>query len=194
MEYFRRYLIFIRKHENINDMKLKVSTMALIASLVGITLGFLMDWLLPHEYFSNMFRGIVSLITGFALFSFSYLISIKVSSKRLMEDRYYKTVRKRFSYRQRVNFSIAVGVLVASFILLSSSTGLSYTLKASLAIFIVFVLVAFSRRNRSEFIKQIHEIPDVRDLETNSKRKKAAQRRKEKDEKKKEKKNRRRFL
>lgn len=188
MEYFRRYLVFLRRYENEGLYKMKVSTMALIASLVGIILGFLMDWLLPHGYFTNMFRGTLAVATGLILFSFSYLFAVDKANNKLVTDRYYKTVRERFSHRQRVNFSIAVGVLIASFILLSSADGLLFTLKAILAVFLIFTLIAFSRRNRSEFIKEIHEIPDIRDLETQRNRKMLAKERESKADKKKSKK------
>lgn len=180
MEYFRRYLIFLRRHENLNEMKFKVSTMTLIASIVGIILGFLMDWLLPHGYFTNMFRGMLAVASGFALFSFSYLEAVRRSDKKLSVDRFYKTTRARFSHKQRVNFSIAVGAIVAAFVLLSNAEGLSFTFKAILAIFITLVLIAFSRRNRSEFIKEIHEIPDIRDLEHQVDKRKSAEKRKKK--------------
>lgn len=180
MEYFRRYLIFLRKHENLNELKFKVSTMTLIASIVGIILGFLMDLLLPHGYFTNMFRGVLAVATGLTLFSFSYLASVKRTDKKISSDRFYKTARARFSHRQRVNFSIAVGSIVLAFVLLSNSEGLSFTLKAILAVFITLVLIAFSRQNRSEFIKDIHEIPDVRDLEHKATMVKSAEKRKSK--------------
>lgn len=191
MEYLRRYLIFLRKTENDNPYKMKISTIALIVSLVGISLGLLMDLLLPHGYFTNMFRGSLAVATGFSLFSYSYLLSVKRTREKTIADSYYKTPRERFSYRQRVNFSIATGVLVSSFVMLSSNEGLSFTLKSILAIFIIFVLVTFSRRSRSEFIKDIHEIPDIRDLQKIKEEKGKAERRKDKIKEKTEKKKKR---
>lgn len=184
MEYFRKYLITLRKYENLNQFSLKVSTMMLIASLVGILLGFLMDLFLPHEYFTNMLRGVIAVATGFTLFSFSYLFSVKRTHKKMSMDRFYKTARERFSHRQRVNFSIAVGTLTLAFIMLSSNSGLVFTLKSILAVFVGFILVAFCRRNRSEFIKGVHEIPDIRDLEKQKERREQAQIRQHKTKKK----------
>lgn len=173
MEYLRRYLIFLRRKENEDNLLMRISTVMLIASLVGILIGILMDWLIPHSYFPNMIRGVIAVVSGFTLFSYSYLAAVKFSSRRLDKDRYYKTMRERFSHRQRVNFSIAIGVLIVSFIMLSKGYGLTFTLKSIIAIYLTFVLVSFSRRNRNEFIKDIYEIPDIRDLEAEKIRKEA---------------------
>lgn len=191
MEYLRNYLIFLRKTENDNPYKMKISTMALIASLVGISLGFIMDLLFPHEYFTNMIRGAIAVASGFSMFSFGYLFSYKKSREKSLADSYYKSPRERFSYRQRVNFSIASGVLISSFVMLSSNEGLTFTLKSILAIFIIFSLITFSRRSRREFIKDIHEIPDIRDLQKVKEERNKAQRRKEKLTEKTQKKNKR---
>lgn len=173
MEYFRRYLIFLRRKENEDNLLMRMSTTMLIASLVGIFIGVIFDWLIPHSYFPNMIRGVIAVVSGFTLFSYSYLMAVKWSDKRIAKDRYYKPTRERFSHRQRVNFSIAVGVLIVLFIMLSKSYGLTFTLKSIVAVYLAFVLTAFSRRNRNEFIKDIYEIPDIRDLETAKRRKEA---------------------
>lgn len=171
MEYLRNYLIFLRRKENEN-LKMKPSIFMLLVSLVGISIGFLLDYLLPHSYFTNMLRGVVSVATGAALFSFSYLCAVKLGNKKMAEDRFYQTMRERFSHKQRINFSIAIGAFAFGFILLSGDASLIFTLKSSLAFFVGLSLITFSRKNRSEFIKGIYEIPDVRDLEA-SKEKKA---------------------
>lgn len=170
MEYLRSYLIFLRRKEN-EETKMKTSIVLLLTSLGGILLGFLLDLILPHQYFINMLRGVVSVIAGSALFSFGYLYVVKIGDKKISEDRYYQTLRERFSHKQRINFSIALSVIVISFILLSGSDGLAFTLKSTLSVTAILSLVAFSRKNRSEFIKEIYEIPDVRDLEAKKEKK-----------------------
>lgn len=182
MEYFRKYLIYLRREENLQLYKLNVSTMMLIASLVGISLGFILDLLLPHNFLVNMIRGIIALLTGISLFSFSYLFTVKRTDQKLLKDRFYQTMRQRFSFRQRVNFSIVVGVFIASFILLGKNESLIFTFKSSIAVFVSIVLIAFCRRRRSEFIKGIYEIPDIRDLEDLKEKKKKAEMRKAKQE------------
>lgn len=165
MEYLRNYLIFLRKREN-GDSKMKPSMFMLLVSTAGILIGILLDFIVPHGYFTNMLRGVVSVATGSALFSFSYLCAVKFSRGKVAKDRFYQSMRERFSHRQRINFSIAIGVIVASFILLSGSEGILFTLKTTLSIFVILSLIAFTRKNRSEFIKEIYEIPDVRDLDS----------------------------
>lgn len=172
MEYLRKYLIFIRKTENLNKHKMKLSVFSLLIGIIGLILGVAFDALLPFEYFSNMLRGAIALITGFAFFTFSYLKSIDYSKKKLLDDRYYQKVRERFSFRQRANLSIVLGMIVGIYVFVTAKEGLMFTFNSSLSIFFIFVLLAFSRRRRNEFIKDVFEIPDVRDLEKETKRKK----------------------
>lgn len=185
MEYFRRFLIALRREENDNNYKFKVSTMALMVSLFGIFAGILLDVLLPFSYFPNMLRGVIAVITGVALFIISYLKATDFSNKKMQKDRYYRKVRERLSFRQRVNFSIAIGILLALFIMLSSNEGVMFTFKSILVIFLTIVLVAFCRRSRSEFIKGIYEIPDIRDLEAEKEQNKKKAERRSKEQKKK---------
>lgn len=170
MEYLRNYLIFLRRRENM-EVKMKPSLFMLLVSVSGIAIGFLLDYLLPHGYFTNMLRGVVSVATGSALFSFGYLSAVQISKERIAKDRFYQTMRERFSHKQRINFSIALSVIIASFILLSGGEGIMYTFKSTIAIAFIWTLVAFSRRNRNEFIKEIYEIPDVRDLKSKREKK-----------------------
>ena len=164
METLRKYLISLRKFDN-EGLFGNMTIFLLIISIIGILLGFTFDILLPINFFLNMLRGVVAIISGIALFSFGYLYTSKRSVERRRHDRYYQTVRERFSYRQRVNFSIALGSIASLFVLLGKPSSPLFTFKAILLISIAFTLIAFSRRLREEFIKDIHEIPDLRDLE-----------------------------
>lgn len=171
MEYFRKYLIFIRKKNNTLKIKPNLANTLLIGSIIGVAAGVLLDVFLPFQFFLNMVRGIIANVVGVALFSYLYLLITKTRNERIKKDKYYKPIRKRFSYRQRVNISIVIGAAIALFILLSGKTTPIYTLKSIIAITAALLLVAFSRRDRDEFIKSIYDIPDVRDLEFMSKKK-----------------------
>ncbi|GEM_PF-5187994 len=181
MKYFRMFLIELRKREN-EERKIPLSVILASSGVISLIIGFLLDKFIPFNFLTNIVRGIFANIAGATLFSFSYLMSIKFSRQRLLKDRYYKTFRKRLSHRQRTNLSIFLGILIAFFILLGGKYSLVFTFKSAFAIFAALVLIAFTRRNRDEFIKNVYNVPDLRDLET------MQERHKKKEKKKKEKK------
>lgn len=170
MEYFRRYLIQIRRFQN-EGLFWNLPLLFLIISIIGLTIGLIVDLFVPFNYVSNMFRGVIAIITGITMFSSSYLYTSNRRDKILIVDRYYKSVRERFSYKQRLNFSILVGTLSFLFVILGDKNSVIFTLKSSLFIFLILTLTAFTRRLRDEFIKDIFDIPDLRDLESKEKRK-----------------------
>lgn len=163
MEYFRNYLIFIRKKENTYSSKIKFSNQLLIISIVGVLLGIIIDISLGFSHIFNTFRGVIAIITGLSLFTFGYIKKNARDQKKMSEDRFYLRIRERFSHKQRVNISIAVGAIAAGVILLSEFD-LFYTFKSALFVFSIFTLIAFSRKRRSEFIKGINNLPDIRDI------------------------------
>ena len=163
MEYFRNYLIFIRKKENTDSSKIKFSNQLLIISIVGVLLGILVDILLGFSHIFNSFRGIIAIITGVSLFTYGYIKKNARDQKKVSEDRFYLRIRERFSHKQRVNISIVIAAISAGVILLSEFD-LFYTFKSALFVFSILTLVAFSRKRRSEFIKGINNLPDIRDL------------------------------
>lgn len=172
MEYLRKFLIFLRKQDNQDNLKPAFIVRLLIITVVGIIVGILIDTFLPFNFFLNMIRGVIANTVGFASSSYLYLISLRFKRNKLIEDKYYQSIRKRFSYRQRVNISIVIGTIVAIFTLLGTKHNPAYTFRASLTIMSAIVLLMFTRRGRNEFLKDIYEIPDTRDLEFLSKKNK----------------------
>lgn len=172
MEYLRKYLIYVRKTENLNPYKMKLSIFTLFLGIFGIMIGVLLDAVLPFSYFPNTLRGIIALITGATMFTFSYLKAVSYSTKKVREDRYYQKTRERFSYRQRANLSIVLGMILTIYVFITAQEGLMFTFNSSFAVFSMLVLLSFARRRRSEFIKDVYEIPDTRDLEKETRRKK----------------------
>ena len=164
MEYFRQFLVFLRKKDN-EEMNPNFITRLAITACLSIGVGILIDVLLPFNFLLNGLRGFVANLTGFSTYSITYLISLRYKRKKKAEDRNYETVRKRFSYRQRLNISLIVGTISAWFVLMSNKENFSFTLTSALLIYILLIIIAFARRNRNEFIKGIYELPDTRDLE-----------------------------
>lgn len=164
MEYFRQFLVFLRKKDN-EELSPNFITRLAITACLSILAGILIDILIPFNFLLNGIRGFIANLTGFSAYSITYLISLRYKRKKKAEDRYYEPVRKRFSYRQRLNISLIVGTISAWFALMSNKENFSFTLTSAFLIYILLVLIAFSRRNRNEFIKSIYELPDTRDLE-----------------------------
>lgn len=164
MEYFRKYLIFIRRQDN-TEMKPLFIIRMLILVVLGIIGGILMDKFLPFNFFYDMIRGIFAVMTGISSASYVLVISSRLRRNKYIQDRHYLPLRKRFSFRQRTNFSIIIGTFIFMFILLSNKANLAFTLKTSISILLSILLIAFARKDRNEFLKNIYNIPDIRDLE-----------------------------
>ena len=165
MEYFRRALIELKRRDNKDPESNKFRITLGVIAIISLTIGILLDTLLPFNFILNGIRGFFAMSTALSSYALAYLISVDYSTKKRSEDRYYLMVRKRFSHRQRVNISIVTGAFVTVFVAFATRENFTFTMLSSFLIFTAVTLIAFVRRNRSEFIKDIYEIPDVRDVE-----------------------------
>lgn len=161
-EYFRLFLIEIRKQYNTAKRPL-VKMILTFTLLSGI--GILIDTYLPFMFLTNMVRGILATTLGIILFSIAYTQYIIFKNNKLQEDRYYKSIRERFSYKQRINISIVLGAATFLLTILTNSNNSGYTLKGSVSIFILLTVLTFLRMKRSEFHKDVYEVDDIRDIE-----------------------------
>lgn len=182
MEYFRRYLIYIRKLDNTKMKPIFIIRMILIA-ILGLIGGILADKFMPFNFMYNMIRAIITIITGISSASYALVVSDRLKLNKYRTENNYKPFRKRFSYRQRANISIVLGSIIALFILLSTRNNLVFTLKSSFSLFLVIILIAFARKDRSEFLKDVYDIPDIRDLEFMTKNSRKAKENVSKDNK-----------
>lgn len=169
MEYFRNFLIYIRKTENINPYKYKLSTISIFIAVIVSILGYVLDSFLPFNFILNGLRGIFALVAGTGFFVFIYLKTVVISNKKLRENPSYQRVRERFSHRQRINFSIIISAIIMLIVIIGE-LGPGYTLKSSLAVTGFISLIAFARSRRSEFIKEVNNIPDLRDVKEERKK------------------------
>lgn len=180
MSYFRKYLITIRRFDN-EGLFWNLQVVLFMLSVIGISFGFLLDLVFTPGFFMNMIKGIISILSGFTLFSALHLFTSKRTDVKMDNDVHYNPIRARLSYKQRLNFSIAVGTVGVLLVLLGNVSSPTYTLKSILLIALILSLVAFTRRRREEFIKDIHEIHDVRDLSSEARKLKIEKRAKEKE-------------
>lgn len=171
IEYLRRFLIAIRKESNRTDLKPTFEIRLIIGILIGAIIGATLDILIPYNFFLNMIRGIIANLVGFSMFSVAYVTNTKLRRAKIAKDQFYNPLRKRFSHKQRINLSILGGVVVVILVILGNKESPVYTLKASLAIASILILVTFSRAGRNEFIKNIYDLPDTKDLEFMTNRK-----------------------
>ena len=178
MSYFRKYLITIRRFDN-EGLFWNLQVVLLVASAIGIGLGLMFDLFFTSNYFLNMLKGVISILSGFLLFSGLHLILSKRTDRIMDNDNHYNPIRNRLSYKQRLNFSIAVGTIGVVLVLLGKVDSPTYTLKSILLITLLLSLLAFTRRTRVEFIKDIHEIHDIRDMSAESRRIKLEEKAKE---------------
>ena len=165
MEYFRRALIELKRRDNKDPESNKFRLILGASAIASLAIGILLDTLLPFNFILNGIRGFFAMSTALSSYALAYLISVDYSTKKRSEDRYYLMVRKRFSHKQRVNISIVTGAFVTLFVAFATRENFTFTMLSSFLIFTAVTLIAFVRRNRSEFIKDIYEIPDVRDVE-----------------------------
>lgn len=171
MEYFRKYLIYIRKLDN-TEMKPRFIILMLIVSAISLLLGLIADMFLPINFGYNMIRAVIATVAGIASASYYLVVLDRVNRDKHLVNNNYIPFKKRLSYKQRSNISIIIGTFIALFILLSSKASLAFTFKTAFAIFTGIALTAFARKDRSEFLKDVYEIPDLRDLEFMSKKSK----------------------
>lgn len=168
MTYFRRYLIALRRMNN-DGLFWNFQAFLGIVSFVLCFLSILVDYWLPFNYFTNTLKGFVALFLGFILFSFLYLVMSRITEKKIDSDKYYNPIRNRFSHKQRVNISTVLLTLGIFILLVSNPNSPIFTLKSGLFISTCLGLLAFSRKQRDEFIKEIYEIPDYRDIKKKNK-------------------------
>lgn len=180
MSYFRKYLISIRKFDN-EGLFLNLQVLLFVLAIAGIGIGLLFDLVFSPNYFLNMLKGLVSIVSGLFLFSALHLYTSKRTDRIKDNDSHYNPIRARFSYKQRLNFSIAVATIGVVIVLLGSVDSPTYTLKSILLITLFLSLLAFTRRMRDEFIKDIHEIHDIRDLGSEADRLRKQKLKKEKE-------------
>ena len=155
----------LRREDNKVDMKPRFRIRLLVLSLVSLIIGVIVDILLPFNYGVNTVRGVIAIIMAVSLFSLGYLISTSITAENMSRNSIYVPFKNRFSYKQRTNLSILMGIVVVVFVLLGGNPSPIYTIKASIAVIAGLSIVTFLRKGRNEFIKSVYDMKDVRDID-----------------------------
>lgn len=157
MNYFRKFLIFLRQQKNTN---LKTFTLAIIGILISfIAIGVLTDIYLPWNYFINTVRCIFLLVIGLAVFSLVYVY--------LPENKDYKILKARetLSFKQRLNLSLLIWfVIIILDLILVKPGNLTYTISGSIVCAISLGLITFIRPTYDETKKFENNLTDERDV------------------------------
>lgn len=161
---FRQFLLQLRKlrakHKNIRFL-------FYFLGLVFAVISYILEPKLPVELSYNIIRAAFALVISILWFSGSYLSAIIYSEKRSLEAGegiLYLTVRERFTYTQRKNMSLVIGVaaFVINFLVFKPKMPI-YVTGVSLFLWLMWVLFAFVRSTRDEHRRAMKGLDDIRD-------------------------------
>lgn len=158
---FRKFLVRIKREYNTNAKKLYA--ISLLASIVGILIGTVLDLYVPFNSVGNIFRTLTLLPTMTAMFIFGYAVSLYLHNKKINEDPNWVPYRSRLSPTWRRRFALIVGALILLGIY-ANEQSIGYTPLSSVFAAIIIALVAFIRTTREEAQREELNIPDSRDL------------------------------
>lgn len=158
MNYFRKFLIYLRQQKNTNFNKFVVITSLALA--ISIIIGVLADLYLPWNYFINTVRCIFLLVTGTTAFSLFYTFIPDNDT----EIKFFR-LRKILSFRQRLNLSLLIWfiVIILDLILVKPGTA-SYTISGSIICAISLGLFTFIRPTYEETKRFENNVIDERDF------------------------------
>lgn len=163
MKSFRNFLIWIKKQQNTNKIRLFLVTGLIFA--VFTAGAYLIDTFLPFDFLWNIARMAVMIVAGVALFIPSYAISIILHKLLQASEREWTPFRERWSpaWRRR----IAAIVAAASFLLVYATTNeVGMTFASSIFFTLIIAMLAFIRTTSSEQKLAALGVPDYRDIET----------------------------
>ena len=157
MNYFRKFLIYLRQQRNTNLKMFTLVTLGIITAFVAI--GVLTDIYLPWNYFINTARCIFLLVIGLAIFSVIYVY--------MPENKDYKILKLRelLSFKQRLNLSLLIWfiIIILDLILVKPGSA-SYTMSGSVVFSISLGLLTFIRPTYEETKRFENNLIDERDI------------------------------
>lgn len=167
----RRLLLKLRELDAKPKLKgLSLKLWLVVIIILTTAIGLIFDTFLPFNLLTNCLRMLVACILGLSVFSIVYLLSI-IQGATLSKQIGYTPLRKRFSYKQRTHLSVFGGFCLLALLMFVSHEGLQYTFLSGLVVSGYLGLLTFARTYRSEYIKSVHGIPDVRDIKFEKKEK-----------------------
>lgn len=164
MEYFRKFLTFLRKEHNTKGNKyFKTWGSVLLVSLIA---GVLVDIFVPFGAWWNLIRTCILVPLATSIFAVGYAISLNLHRMR-STDPNWKPYRTRFSPLWRMRISAIVGT-IAFVLIYAAGESPVFTLFSSLMLAVGLTLVAFMRKTAQEQKRENLGIPDARDVSYDS--------------------------
>lgn len=174
MDYFRKFLTFLRKGQNTKGM----SYFYLWGSILlgSVLVAVLVDLLVPFGAWWNLIRTVVLIPLSVSIFAVGYGISLILHRMR-STDPSWRPYRTRFSPLWRMRISAIVGALGLVAIYAAGESPV-FTIFSAGLIALGLTLVAFMRRTSQELKRERLGIPDARDVSYDSEVRKLQERRK----------------
>lgn len=174
MEYFRKFLTFLRKEYNTKGNKyFKTWGSVLLVSLIA---GVLVDIFVPFGAWWNLIRTCILVPLATSIFAVGYAVSLSLHRMK-SADPEWKPYRTRFSPLWRIRISAIVGT-VAFVLIYAAGESPVFTLFSSAMLAVGFALVAFMRKTAQEQKREALGIPDARDVSYDSELRRLQNRRK----------------
>lgn len=160
MDYFRKFLTFLRKGLNTRGRKYfylwgSILAVALVASVF-------VDILVPFGAWWNLIRTVVLVPLSVSIFAVGYGIGLILHRIR-STDPSWRPYRTRFSPLWRMRIS-AIVAAVGFVILYAAGESPVFTLFSSALLALGLTLLAFMRRTSQELKREDLGIPDARDV------------------------------
>lgn len=164
MDYFRKFLTFLRKGYNTQGMKYFYLWGAVL--LVALAASVLVDLFVPFGAWWNLIRTVILIPLAVSIFAVGYAISLILHRMR-STDPEWKPYRTRFSPLWRMRIAAIVAALGLVLVYASGESPV-FTLFSSSILAVGIALLAFIRRTSQELKREKLGIPDARDVSYDS--------------------------
>lgn len=164
MEYFRKFLTFLRKGFNTRGKKYFYLWGSILVAALAASI--LVDLFVPFGAWWNLIRTAVLVPLSLSIFAIGYAIGLTLHRMR-STDPEWKPYRTRFSPLWRIRIA-AIVAAVGLVLVYAAGESPVFTLFSSVLLAIGLALLAFVRRTSTELKREKLGIPDARDVSYDS--------------------------
>lgn len=164
MEYFRKFLTFLRRGFNTRGKKYFYLWGSILVAALAASI--LVDLFVPFGAWWNLIRTAVLVPLSLSIFAIGYAIGLTLHRMR-STDPEWKPYRTRFSPLWRIRIA-AIVAAVGLVLVYAAGESPVFTLFSSVLLAIGLALLAFVRRTSTELKREKLGIPDARDVSYDS--------------------------
>ena len=164
MEYFRKFLTFLRKGFNTRGKKYFYLWGCILA--VALAASILVDLFVPFGAWWNLIRTAVLVPLSVSIFAIGYAVGLTLHRMR-STDPDWRPYRTRFSPLWRIRIA-AIVAAVGLVLVYAAGESPVFTLFSSVLLAVGLALLAFVRRTSTELKREKLGIPDARDVSYDS--------------------------